>query len=130
MGKPQRINVITNNVLTNNDRLISKTLTNNDNISLNTSKKDKSLSLIVNRSNINSSKRNKRGYTPEMARSKAEYLGQKLKDMKSIAFYMKCAWNLTDSYLDTLLATAISSSDGEPSHYFSKVAAREMRNNR
>lgn len=130
MGNPQRVNVITNNVLTNNNRLISKTLTNNDNVSLNTSKKDKSLSLIVNSGNISSSKRNKRGYTPEMARSKAEYLGHKLEDMKSIAFYMKCAWNLTDSYLDTLLAIAISSSNGKPSHYFSKVAAREMRNNR
>lgn len=86
-------------------------------------------SLIINHQKSNTAKntrRNRHGYSAELAQSKARYISDKLKN-PSINFYLKCAWNLTDMYLDNLLQIALTKS--EPAKYFSKAAAREMRLN-
>lgn len=72
-------------------------------------------------------KRNRKNYTDKLAQSRAKYLAQKLNNPSRTMFYLKCAWNLTDEYLDTLLA--ISLKKNSPTHYFSAAAAREMRKN-
>lgn len=74
-----------------------------------------------------SSKRNKAGYTAELARQQADYLVRKLVDPKNYYFYLKCAWNLTDAYLDRLLGIALTKTNSKL--YFAKAAAREMANN-
>ena len=69
-------------------------------------------------------KRNKKSYSEQQARSRAEYLASKLSNPSRRMFYLKCAWNLTDSYLDRLLQIALTKH--EPALYFSKSASREM----
>lgn len=85
----------------------------------NLSKKDKSLSHLVT-----STKRSRIGYTEQLARNKAQYLVDKLDNPTRFYFYLKCAWNLTDTYLDRLLGIALTKK--RPAHYFSKAAAHEM----
>ena len=72
-------------------------------------------------------KRNRRNYTESEARSKADYIATKLNNPSRRMFYLKCAWNLTDEYLDRLLRIALTKTD--PQRYFSASAAREMRQN-
>lgn len=86
------------------------------------SKKDKSLSHLVT-----STKRNRTNYTEQLARNKADYLAGRLNNPTRFYFYLKCAWNLTDAYLDRLLGIALTKE--EPARYFSKAAAREMATN-
>lgn len=82
----------------------------------------RSLSLMIN---DYGSRRNKKGYTPELAQRKAEYLCAKLKSPQSARFYLKCTWNLTDAYIDGLLNLSLRKA--EPARYFAVVAAKEMR---
>lgn len=74
-----------------------------------------------------SSKRNKRLYSAEEARSKADYLASKLHNQSRWMFYLKCAWNLDDVYLDRLLSIALTKDNAQ--RYFSAAAANEMRQN-
>ena len=116
MGREQRVSeLLTNNHLTNNDLTINH-LTN----------KSKKNWLMVNRySDKNSfTKRSRRGYTGNLARSKASYISEKLRDAKSFRFYLKCAWNLTDQFLDQLLVVSLKKDD--PAKYFTAVAKNEM----
>lgn len=72
-------------------------------------------------------KRNKKRYTGQLAQGRARYIAAKLNNPSRMMFYLKCAWNLTDEYLDRLLSIALSKND--PVRYFSASAAREMRKN-
>lgn len=72
-------------------------------------------------------RRNKLNYTDGLARSRAEYLAFKLNNPSRFMFYLKCAWNLTDAYLDRLLSISLLKKD--PARYFSKAASIEMANN-
>lgn len=81
-------------------------------------------SLIINHYG-SSNRRNKKGYSPELARARADYLCEKLKSPQSMGFYLKCAWNLTDVYLDQLLAVALKKR--MPAKYFAVAASNEMR---
>lgn len=72
-------------------------------------------------------KRDKKHYTSGEARNKAMYLASKLNNPTRTMFYLKCAWNLSDSYLDRLLRIALTKDD--PIRYFSFSAAQEMRQN-
>lgn len=72
-------------------------------------------------------KRNRRGYSANEARNKAMELASKLNNPSRLRFYLKCAWNLTDDYLDRLLNIAKGKTD--PVRYFSYSAANEMRLN-
>lgn len=73
-------------------------------------------------------KRDKSTYSEREARNRAAYLARRLNNPSRIMFYLKCAWNLTDNYLDKLLDISLNGKDN-PIYYFSKSAAREMRNN-
>ena len=81
-----------------------------------------------NHYDFGTTKRNKSRYTAKEAQNKAGYLADKLKNEDSLYFYLKCAWNLTDQYLDRLLEIALTKEDGI--RYFSFSAAREMEKNR
>lgn len=70
------------------------------------------------------SKRNKKEYSAEKARQRALYIADKLGNPSGILFYLKCAWNLTDEYLDWLLNYSLTKID--KIRYFSKVASLEM----
>lgn len=70
-------------------------------------------------------KRDKSKYNPKLARNKALYLASKLDNESRILFYLKCAWNLNDQYLDRLLEISLKKND--PKMYFSKSAGRAMR---
>ena len=59
--------------------------------------------------------------------NKAMYIADKLRNPSSFNFYLKCVWNLTEPYLDKLLAISLTKND--PKLYFSKSAAKEMREN-
>ena len=72
-------------------------------------------------------KRNKKGYNEKLARQRAMYIAEKLNNPSSLLFYLKCAWNLTDEYLDRLLGIALTKED--PILYFSAAASREMQKN-
>ena len=72
-------------------------------------------------------KRNKSNYSGAQAMNRANYIAQKLNNPSRLGFYLKCAWNLTDNYLDRLLGIALTKDD--PIRYFSASAAREMRDN-
>lgn len=72
-------------------------------------------------------KRNKKSYTEQLAQSRANYIATRLNNPTRMLFYLKCAWNLTDEYLDRLLSIALKKND--PIKYFSASAAREMRKN-
>lgn len=85
----------------------------------------RNLSLIINDYRQGGSKRNRRQYSPELAQARAEYLCVKLKSPQSMAFYLKCAWNLTDACIDRLLTIALKKE--MPAKYFAAAAANEMR---
>ena len=93
------------------------------------SKKNKSLSDYSDYSDYKSlnTKRNRTNYTEAQARSRARYLAEKLNNPSRSMLYLKCAWNLTDAYLDRLLAIALTKDD--PVRYFSKAAFLEMAKN-
>lgn len=76
---------------------------------------------------LGNTKRDRSRYTENAARSKATYLAQKLENPSRWLFYLKCAWNLTDRFLDWLLGIALTKE--EPKLYFSAMASREMRKN-
>lgn len=78
-------------------------------------------------SDYKSTKRNKRAYTASLAQAKANHIAEKLHNPSRLKFYLKCAWNLTDEYLDRLLD--IASRKDDPKRYFSRAAASEMANN-
>lgn len=80
-------------------------------------------SLIIN--DYKDSKRNKKGYSPELARARADYLCEKLNSPQSMNFYLKCAWNLTDICIDRILAVALKKD--MPAKYFAVAASNEMR---
>lgn len=111
MGKPQRVS----------------DLVTSDFSDYYSSKKNKSLSDYSDYKSL-STKRNKTNYTEAQARSRAQYLAEKLNNPSRIMLYLKCAWNLTDVYLDRLLAIALTKDD--PVRYFSKAAFLEMQNNK
>lgn len=72
-------------------------------------------------------KRNKKNYSSNLAKNRADYIARKLDNPSRLLFYMKCAWNLTDAYLDRLLTIALTKND--PIKYFSASASREMQKN-
>ena len=72
-------------------------------------------------------KRNKKNYTDKKAQQKAMYLADKLGNPGGMMFYLKCAWNLTDEYLDWLVGYSMKKSN--PARYFSSVASKEMKKN-
>lgn len=72
-------------------------------------------------------KRNKTKYTEVEARQKAIYLVDKYKNPDGLMFYLKCAWNLTDSYIDWLVDYSFKKSN--PSKYFVFVANKKMLEN-
>ena len=74
--------------------------------------------------NIEAAKRTTGAYTALMAQRRASYLSQKLKNPDGFRFYLKCAWRLSDQYIDWLLELALRKE--EPSKYFSCVARRAM----
>lgn len=78
-------------------------------------------------SDYRNTKRNKKSYTEQLAQSRARYIAGKLNNPTRMLFYLKCAWNLTDEYLDRLLSISLTKTS--PVHYFSASAAREMRKN-
>lgn len=81
---------------------------------------------VMNKSII-ITKRNKKSYSAAMARNRAGYLVKKLNNPNAFMYYLKCAWNLTDQYLDKVLEIALTKES--PVLYFSKATAKEMRNN-
>lgn len=72
-------------------------------------------------------KRNKTNYSSNEAQNKALYLSEKLNNPSRRMFYLKCAWNLSDQYLDRLLAIALKKEN--PQRYFSRAASNEMQRN-
>lgn len=72
-------------------------------------------------------KRDRRKYTAGLAQRRASEIADKLHNPSRKMFYLKCAWNLTDEYLDRLLDIAKGKTD--PKRYFSRAAASEMANN-
>lgn len=82
---------------------------------------------LEDRGYVTNTKRDKKNYSAELARNRADYLANKLSNHSSWPFYLKCAWNLTDAYLDYLLKVALTKEN--PIKYFSAAAAKEMRAN-
>ncbi len=72
-------------------------------------------------------KRQHNTLTEQEAIAKAAYLADKLHNPTRLKFYLKCVWNLTEPYLDKLLAISLTKND--PKCYFSKSASNEMKNN-
>lgn len=72
-------------------------------------------------------KRNRKHYSEKAAQTRALYLSEKFKNPGGMQFYLKCAWNLTDSYLDWLVEYSLKKKC--PSKYFSKVAQQKMAEN-
>lgn len=72
-------------------------------------------------------KRNKTKYTEKEARQKAIYLAEKYKNPDGLLFYLKCAWNLTDWYIDWLVEYSFKKAN--PSKYFVSVANKKMLEN-
>lgn len=100
MGKAQRINEHT--------RLL--------NIEYRNKKKDSILNIEY--------RRNRKHYTAEQAQQKASYLADKFENPSGLAFYLKCAWNLTDQYIDWLVEYSLKKQS--PCRYFVKVASKKM----
>ena len=70
------------------------------------------------------SKRNKKNYTPQLAQAKAQYIARKLNNPSRMNFYLKCAWNLNDEYLDGLLDLSLKKK--KSIFYFSASASNAM----
>lgn len=81
--------------------------------------------IMINDYKKHNNKRNRKGYSPDLAQAKAEYLCSKLKSPQSKNFYLKCAWNLTDIFIDNLVSISVKKE--MPAKYFAFVAAKEMR---
>ena len=87
-------------------------------------------SILNNRKKVNieysilNAKRNKRNYSERDAKNKAIYLVDKFRNPKGMQFYLKCAWNLTDSYIDWLVEYSFKKDN--PSRYFVFVANKKM----
>lgn len=73
-------------------------------------------------------KRNKKNYSDKAAQQKAMYLSDRFQNPGGIKFYLKVAWNLTDSYIDWLVEYSFKKK--EPSRYFVSVANKKMLENR
>lgn len=73
------------------------------------------------------SKRNRKGYSDKAAQNKAMYLADKFENPGGILFYLKCAWNLTDEYLDWLVGYSFKKKNA--AKYFIRVADNEMKKN-
>ena len=69
-------------------------------------------------------KRNRKGYSERLAQQRAMYLADKFKNPQGMKFYLKCAWNLTDNYIDWLVEYSFKKNN--PSKYFVYVASRKM----
>jgi len=74
---------------------------------------------------IKDAKRNKHNYSEKAAKNKAMYLVDKFKNPGGLQFYLKCAWNLTDNYIDWLVEYSFKKDN--PSRYFVFVANKKMR---
>lgn len=72
-------------------------------------------------------KRNRKEYSDKEAQRRAMYLADKFHNPDGINFYLKCAWNLTDQYLDWLVDYSFRKKS--PSHYFVSVASKKMLEN-
>lgn len=72
-------------------------------------------------------KRDRAGYTEELAKQKAGYLADKFNNPSGLMFYLKCAWNLTDQYIDWLVEYSLKKEN--PGRYFSSVANKKMLEN-
>lgn len=87
-------------------------------------------SILNNKKKVNieysilNAKRNKRNYSERDAKNKAIYLVDKFRNPKGMQFYLKCAWNLTDSYIDWLVEYSFKKDN--PSRYFVFVANKKM----
>lgn len=73
------------------------------------------------------SKRNKKNYSSQQAINKALYLGDKFQNPNGLRFYLKCAWNLTDEYIDWLVEYSYTKDNA--AKYFTSVASMEMLKN-
>ena len=104
---------------------VSDLLTNSHFSHYLSSKEEKSLKSLSDFT-INT-KRNKKKYNEKLAQQRALYIAEKLNNPSRTLFYLKCAWNLTDAYLDRLLAIALTKNN--PILYFSAAASREMLKN-
>lgn len=69
-------------------------------------------------------KRNRRSYSETEAQRRASYLADKFRNPEGIRFYLKCAWNLTDNYIDWLVEYSMKKSN--PARYFVSVASKKM----
>lgn len=69
-------------------------------------------------------KRNKKNYSDKAAQQRALYLMNKFDNPGGKLFYLKCAWNLSDEFIDWLVD--YSSKKDCPSRYFTKVASEKM----
>lgn len=69
-------------------------------------------------------RRNKSCYTEKEAQRKAAYLADKFGNPSGLAFYLKCAWNLTDQYIDWLADYSLKKDS--PARYFVSVASKKM----
>ena len=76
--------------------------------------------------NINS-KRDKSSYSEKEAQQRAMYLADKFGNQSGIKFYLKCAWNLSDPYIDWLVEYSLRKA--EPTKYFIAVANKKMLEN-
>jgi len=77
--------------------------------------------------NSYNTKRNRKEYSDAAAQQRAAYLADKFHNPSGLRFYLKVAWNLTDQYIDWLVAYAFRKKD--PSRYFVAVAARKLLEN-
>ena len=77
--------------------------------------------------NANNTKRNRKYYSEKSAQQKAIYLSEKFKNPGGMQFYLKVAWNLTDSYIDWLVDYSFRKDN--PSRYFVSVASKKMLEN-
>ena len=72
-------------------------------------------------------RRNSSTYTERQALRRAEYIESKLGNPQGKLFYLKCAWNLCDAFLDDLLRRSLNKQ--QPAKYFCVAAKREMEKN-
>lgn len=76
---------------------------------------------------LRSTKVDKRKINETAVRQKAAYIESKLHNPQGRLFYLKCAWNLTEQFIDDLLERSLKKKN--PAKYFCSAASREMKNN-